>query len=252
MVCENCHSSNDGKYGSGRFCSSKCARGFSTKLKRSEINEKVSSSLRSIHGTQFLECSFCRSSFPWNHFVDVAAQLGVSETKFCSKSCKKLAKDLQNQSLESRQKMSDSAVRRLERGDVWFGKQNFVDAFEKTIRCDSLLERSFVLLMSRDMNVKDVKRSDIWISYADGGITRRYNPDFVVEFIDGSHALAEIKSERMGKRDVWDDYRKKSETKRKLLEDYARNHGMKSIWYTQMTSPETYKEACTHQTSEVE
>lgn len=42
MLCENCGSEHIGNYGSGRFCSKKCARGFSTKSKRREINEKVS------------------------------------------------------------------------------------------------------------------------------------------------------------------------------------------------------------------
>jgi hypothetical protein len=43
--CENCELDHDGSYGSGRFCSIKCARGFSTKEKRLEINEKVSKKL---------------------------------------------------------------------------------------------------------------------------------------------------------------------------------------------------------------
>ena len=46
MICENCGKEHDGFYGSGRFCSSKCARGFSTKAKREEINEKVSKKLQ--------------------------------------------------------------------------------------------------------------------------------------------------------------------------------------------------------------
>jgi len=45
MKCEKCSLPHEGKYGSGRFCSSKCARGFSTKSKRSEINEKISEQL---------------------------------------------------------------------------------------------------------------------------------------------------------------------------------------------------------------
>lgn len=45
MFCENCYAGHDGSYGSGRFCSNKCARSFSTKEKRAEINEKVSSKL---------------------------------------------------------------------------------------------------------------------------------------------------------------------------------------------------------------
>ena len=42
MICENCGKEHDIKFGSGRFCSMKCARGFSTKSKRQEINIKVS------------------------------------------------------------------------------------------------------------------------------------------------------------------------------------------------------------------
>ncbi|MCK9575812.1 MAG: hypothetical protein M0R51_07675 [Clostridia bacterium] len=40
-ICENCGKPNSGEYGSGRFCSAKCSRSFSTKDKRKEINEKV-------------------------------------------------------------------------------------------------------------------------------------------------------------------------------------------------------------------
>ncbi len=45
MVCENCGNSHEGLYGSGRFCCKKCACSFSTKLKRREINEKISKKL---------------------------------------------------------------------------------------------------------------------------------------------------------------------------------------------------------------
>ena len=41
MICEYCSNDHDGSYGSGRFCNAKCARGFSTKAKRKEINVKV-------------------------------------------------------------------------------------------------------------------------------------------------------------------------------------------------------------------
>lgn len=48
MICENCQQEYNEVYGSGRFCSAKCARGFSTKNKRKEINEKVSKSLTGV------------------------------------------------------------------------------------------------------------------------------------------------------------------------------------------------------------
>ena len=46
MICELCNTEHDGNYGSGRFCSYKCARSFSSKEKRKEINEKVSKKLK--------------------------------------------------------------------------------------------------------------------------------------------------------------------------------------------------------------
>jgi hypothetical protein len=46
MFCENCGNSHDGSYASGRFCDEKCARAFSSKEKRQEINRKVSEKLK--------------------------------------------------------------------------------------------------------------------------------------------------------------------------------------------------------------
>jgi hypothetical protein len=48
--CEYCENEHDGDYGSGRFCNHICARGFSTKAKRKEINEKVSRTLSGYDG----------------------------------------------------------------------------------------------------------------------------------------------------------------------------------------------------------
>jgi 5-methylcytosine-specific restriction endonuclease McrA len=50
MICENCSNPHTKTYGSGRFCDVTCARGFSTKKKRKEINEKVSRSLKGRQG----------------------------------------------------------------------------------------------------------------------------------------------------------------------------------------------------------
>ena len=46
MICENCNKEHNGSYGSGRFCMMKCARAFSSKEKRQEINAKVSLTLK--------------------------------------------------------------------------------------------------------------------------------------------------------------------------------------------------------------
>lgn len=46
MKCELCGKEHNGSYGSGRFCSSTCARRFSTKSNFSEINRKRSEKLK--------------------------------------------------------------------------------------------------------------------------------------------------------------------------------------------------------------
>lgn len=46
MKCEYCSNDHDGSFGSGRFCDNRCAAGFATKNKRSEINKKVSETLK--------------------------------------------------------------------------------------------------------------------------------------------------------------------------------------------------------------
>ena len=46
MLCEKCGIEHDGSYGSGRFCSQKCARSFSTSKNRDAINAKISIGLR--------------------------------------------------------------------------------------------------------------------------------------------------------------------------------------------------------------
>lgn len=79
MICEKCKIEHNGSYGSGRFCSSKCSRSFSTSLKRCEINRKVSETLSNRGmGKEIRICPFCKKSF------DI---LKRKPTRFCSKSC---------------------------------------------------------------------------------------------------------------------------------------------------------------------
>lgn len=52
MICEYCGKEHNGAYGSGRFCLEKCARGFSSREKREEINRKVSVKLKGRRPSQ--------------------------------------------------------------------------------------------------------------------------------------------------------------------------------------------------------
>ena len=80
MNCENCGNEHDGSYGSGRFCSTKCSRGFSTKNKRKEINEKVSETFKK-YKKELALCEYCK--------IEKVKRKGK---KFCSLSCSALKK----------------------------------------------------------------------------------------------------------------------------------------------------------------
>ena len=76
MICENCGSNHDGSYGSGRFCSEKCARGFSTKHNREEISRKVSKTLGGNSYTPKEKfCLYC------------GERIKASAKKFCNTTC---------------------------------------------------------------------------------------------------------------------------------------------------------------------
>lgn len=83
IICENCKIPHDGKYGSGRFCGLKCARGFSTKNKRLEINAKVSKTLSLNRIT--IKCQICSKDF-----LAKVCRDGKIYRKLCSKVCSKI------------------------------------------------------------------------------------------------------------------------------------------------------------------
>jgi len=78
MICETCGKEIDGKFGTGRFCSRKCACSFSTKIKRLEINEKVSKTLTKPKIQKI--CETCGEIF----YVHKNTK---KSNKFCSKPC---------------------------------------------------------------------------------------------------------------------------------------------------------------------
>lgn len=68
MKCEKCEKEHNGQYGSGRFCSSTCARSFSSKEKRSLINEKISLKLKGTGNPKITkECPVCTTTFIVNY-----------------------------------------------------------------------------------------------------------------------------------------------------------------------------------------
>lgn len=164
MICENCGTEHEGIYGSGRFCSSKCARGFSTKKNRKEINDKISKSL--IKSPYLKICPNCKREF----------KIKRSKNIFCSVKCSnsfKFKDPLFIEKISIIAKKNNSFIKARERlrnigRKGGFGKKGFT---KKGTRYDSILEKECfewlennnILFESHKFIPNSSKISDIFI-----------------------------------------------------------------------------------------
>lgn len=232
--CENCQQEHLGSYGSGRFCSSKCARGFSTKIKRKEINLKVSQKVSGIDshtGQPALihrkECPICKQEF-------IAKK---KSKKYCDKKCQ----SKYERSDEYKDKMSKMMINRIiENKHPQFGKSiKCIFTFRNSeIRCDSKLEYSALQYFIENYKVKQIERCTFYIQYIDHkGNSRNFIPDFIISCEDEIYVV-ECKHEKLGEklRTKWIDYIENSKIKKNKLEQYCCELNIKSFWYTNKTS----------------
>jgi hypothetical protein len=97
MKCENCNKEHDRSYGSGRFCSSECSRSFSTKEKRSLINDKIKKSLKGKYiGTQYKSGGF-KKGYDKNRLV-ISSEVAK---KICQKRKNRIDEFIINSDYES-------------------------------------------------------------------------------------------------------------------------------------------------------
>lgn len=91
MICENCGKKHDGTYGSGRFCSKKCARSFSTK----NINHKELKEAKCIECGKIIyvsknvsnkkcKCEDCKKRYKYCPICGrIKNKNGICENNFC-------------------------------------------------------------------------------------------------------------------------------------------------------------------------
>lgn len=155
MKCENCKSDHDGSYGSGRFCSKKCARGFSTKSKRKEINEMVSLKLKKTH-----LCEVC----------------GLKSIRKHHKKCRDCYRKTIIISEETRKKLSNSRLKYLESGKShvkWFA----FSVNGKELKVQGTWEKRLAEKLN-SLNILWERKILIYSKY------RKYTPDFYIPKFD--------------------------------------------------------------------
>lgn len=230
MLCEKCHIEHDGKYGSGRFCDAKCARSFSTSRDRENITKKMRQTLVVSRPPTLshLQCLQCNSFF--------VAPTG-RKRKFCSLSCGSL---FNMNKPEMRSICSDRAAKRIELHGSWYGRKSVYKFHEASIRCDSILELTCLTWFCREHCVKNIERSNIWLTYIHNGKSHRYNPDFMIT-TGTSTFLVEVMSKRHGKNDVWQDYLERKVDKINVLNEYCERNNYKMFIFDQHIDTSLYR-----------
>tara|TARA_R110001606_G_C15284381_1_gene640881 strand:- start:332 stop:1042 length:711 start_codon:yes stop_codon:yes gene_type:complete len=233
MKCENCEAEHSGEYGSGRFCATKCARGFSTKSKRKEINKKVSKSLSGRgNGKVEIECKKCGKLVlrDWNR----------RQQKFCSKSCSAI---FLNALPETREKLSKARIKAIKEGKTNHRSIKCEYKYkDHLIECDSKIEYACLDYFEKKLNATFMQRCNEVIEYFDGGQKRRYLPDFLIQVGEVEY-IVECKS-YAGKtlNAKWRRYNELAEIKKDVLKDYAQKTNRQSYWFTKDIHIKFYNE----------
>lgn len=261
MKCKNCEQKEGikySKYSSGEFCSKECARAYSTKNKRKEINQKVSEKLKgkevSINSLNNLEigrkmkivhseetkkkiANSLKGRSVGGKKVEklykkciecdsefIAGNKGNKESynkKFCSKDC---------QNKYHSKYMAKKAVN----GEIKNKGTRCLYSFKnKTIKCESKIEYACLDYFEKNYKVLNIKRSRVIIEYIFNGKIRHYNPDFEIE-TDITNFIVECKTiiKNNFLNNKWKSYNEISKIKKQILEEYAKKNSIKSFWFT--------------------
>jgi len=160
-ICENCKKTHDGKYGSGRFCSSKCARGFSTKLKRKEINQIVS---KKINGRKIAERINKKCDNP--KCDNIFETYLHRQKKYCCIACGNSARIITK---ETKDKLSKVLKEQYKNGRKVYGGNNHVPWYNyKDIKVQGTYELRFCNILDAWLEknlIKDWEYTNDRVSY---------------------------------------------------------------------------------------
>lgn len=220
MKCESCLTDHVGEYGSGRFCCKKCAKSFSTRSKRKEINKAVSKKLSHDHPIR--KCEICG--------VDYNSKRKNQRT--CSKKCGTV---LSHKNESAREAWSKARIKAIEEGNVGYG----IKCEFNNVRCDSALEYAFIKWYLENHPKASIRRFKGYIEKF--GI--RYQPDFLID----EHIIVEVKYEtdaiNFALKDKWKGYIESQIIKKKILQSMTED-GYTGLWITNKDIGRSYYRRC--------
>lgn len=177
--CENCEDEHNGEYGSGRFCSNKCARGFSTKANRSLINEKVKLKL-TIEPYKKI-CKECQNEF----------ETKIKRLTFCSNACSAIFRGKDD---DIKLKLSLSAKENVKNGTHvgWQSRKirSYAELFfEKVLINNNIKFDTEYKINKRDLGIKDASNYFLDFYLSD------YNIDLEIDGKQHEYPERKIKDE---------------------------------------------------------
>ena len=194
MKCENCEEIHDGNYGSGRFCSIKCSKSFSTKNNRKSISEKVSNTLKgrkSIFkgtGENYLcvedrICKKCEIKFTSKRKLQ----------KYCSQTCARSHK-----TDETKEILRQKALENVKNGKHKGWKTRNIESYPEKFFKKVLIENNIVFEFN-----KPIKKRDIGIDCDSNYFLDFYLPEYNIDLeIDGKQHYYEDRKQH----DIIRDY----------------------------------------------
>jgi hypothetical protein len=178
-TCENCGCDHSGEYGSGRFCSSKCSKGFSGKGSRGSKKPRQSKLI-----IKYFECITCKSIFS-SHKL----------RKFCSKSCSTTFLNKNADYSKRRKAISEGVTKSYQNGKPnyggrtkWLNYNNLKVQGTYELRACKILDK-----WKSENKIKNWEYTNDRIEYVTiDGRTRNYLLDFKI-FTDYGFYYLEVK-----------------------------------------------------------
>lgn len=189
-ICENCGLNNEGNYGSGRFCNQKCAKSYSTKFKRNDINKKVSETLLNKKIKPNRYCEYCGKILDKNKRKKIktcnsscASKLNWSDSDFRKKIVQQIREKCEGEN--ERKRLRDIGKK------GGFGKKGYTDNgvyFESSLekKCYEFLDSNHINYIPHKQIPNSTKITDIflidyniWIEL--DGINREKNKSWLKE-----------------------------------------------------------------------
>ncbi len=261
MKCKNCEKKEAvkySKYSKGEFCSKECAKAYSTKSKRKEINKKVSKKLKGTKvSSKSLDNLEKGRKMKTVHSEDVRKKIsnslkgrsvGGRKVEKIYKVCEICSSEFYagnrgNKETKKRKVCSRECAIKLsskvmcERASLGLIKNKGIKCkyiFKgKIIKCDSKVEYACLDFFEGNYNVLEISRSKDIIEYEYEGKKEKYNPDFSILTDDGEF-IVECKTiiKNAFLNDKWRKYNEVSNIKKEILAEYAKNKGIESFWFT--------------------